>query len=88
MTLALVAIGGIAVGGLLAFLFFRRRKPASLEEGLSNFRKGLDALDPANDPLKRNLPKNPGPGAKPGPGANGQNGPRGTRGSGGPRKKN
>jgi hypothetical protein len=58
MTLALVAIGGIAAGGLLAYLFFRRRKPASLEEGLTNFRKGLDALDPANDPLKRSQQKN------------------------------
>jgi hypothetical protein len=88
MTLALVAIGGIAAGGLLAYLFFRRRRPASLEEGLSNFRKGLDALDPANDPLKRNPPKNPGAGTRPGPGANGQNGPRGSSGSNGPKKKN
>ena len=85
MTLILVAIGGIVAGGLLAYLFFRRRKPASLEDGLSNFRRGLDALDPANDPLKRNPPKNPRPGAKPGPGRNGQNGPSGPNGS---KKKN
>ncbi len=54
MTLVLVALAGILAGGLLAYLFYRRRKPASLEKGLTNFRKGLDALDPANDPLKRN----------------------------------
>jgi hypothetical protein len=88
MTLILVAIGGIVAGGLLAYLFFRRRKPASLEDGLSNFRRGLDALDPANDPLKRNPPKGPRPGAKPGPGGNGQNGPSGSRGPNRPKKKN
>jgi hypothetical protein len=88
MTLVLVAIGGIVAGGLLAYLFFRRRKPTSLEDGLSNFRRGLDALDPANDPLKRNPPKGPGTGAKPGPGGNGQNGPSGSRGSNRPKKKN
>lgn len=54
MTLVLVALAGIVVGGLLAYLFYRRRKPTSLEKGLTNFRRGLDALDPANDPLKRN----------------------------------
>ncbi len=53
MTLILVALGGIFAGGFLAYLFYRRRRPASLEKGLTNFRKGLDALDPANDPLKR-----------------------------------
>jgi hypothetical protein len=68
MILALVAIGGIVSGAILAYLFFRRRKPVSLEDGLSNFRRGLDALDPANDPLKRNPPKNPPKNAGPIPG--------------------
>jgi uncharacterized membrane protein YdjX (TVP38/TMEM64 family) len=57
VTLILVAVAGIFAGGFLAYLFYRRRQPESMEKGLTNFRKGLDALDPANDPLKRNGPK-------------------------------
>ena len=57
MTLALVALAGISVGGLITYLVLRRRKPASLEDGLTNFRRGLEALDPANDPLKRSNDK-------------------------------
>lgn len=32
---------------------YRDRKPTSLEAGMRDFRRGLNALDPANDPLKR-----------------------------------
>lgn len=53
MNLVFVAIGGIAIGGVITFISLRRRRPASMEEGLNRFRQGLDALDPANDPLKR-----------------------------------
>ena len=53
MTFVLVAVGGIVLGGVIALLVLRRRRPASLEKGLTNFQRGLEALDPANDPLKR-----------------------------------
>lgn len=39
---------------MLAFSVYRRRRPSSLEAGLRDFRRGLDALDPANDPMRRN----------------------------------
>ncbi len=52
MTLALVAILGVVVGGTIAYLLVRGRRPDSIEDNLRNFQRGLDALDPANDPLR------------------------------------
>ena len=52
MILLLVALAGIAVGGTIAYVMLRRRRPASLEDNLRNFRRGLDALDPSRDPLR------------------------------------
>ena len=44
LVLAVLVIGGRA---------YRRRRPSSIEANLRQFRRGLDALDPANDPLRR-----------------------------------
>ena len=39
-----VALGGSVVGSV--FLWFRNRKPTSVESGIDEFRRGLRALDP------------------------------------------
>ena len=52
MMLALVAFVGIVVGGTIAYVVLRGRRPDSIEDNLRNFQRGLDALDPANDPLR------------------------------------
>jgi hypothetical protein len=38
---------------VLSINAFRNRRPSSLEAGMRDFRRGLEALDPANDPLRR-----------------------------------
>jgi hypothetical protein len=38
---------------IIAVRSYRRRRPTSIEANLREFRRGLDALDPANDPLRR-----------------------------------
>jgi HAMP domain-containing protein len=50
--LVLAALIGIVVGGIIAYAMLRRRRPQSIEDNLRNFRRGLDALDPAKDPLR------------------------------------
>ena len=52
MMLAVVAFVGIVVGGTIAYAVLRGRRPDSIEDNLRNFQRGLDALDPANDPLR------------------------------------
>jgi hypothetical protein len=53
MVFVWVLVPVVTVVGLILFVSYRNRKPNSLEAGLRDFRRGLDALDPANDPLKR-----------------------------------
>lgn len=43
----------LLVVALVSLKVWRDRRPTSLEAGLREFRRGLDALDPANDPLRR-----------------------------------
>lgn len=52
MILVLAAFVGIVAGGVIAYAMLRRRRPHSIEDNLRNFRRGLDALDPAKDPLR------------------------------------
>lgn len=53
MIVWLLIVAGVAIAAV-SVLVYRNRKPNSLEAGLRDFRRGLDALDPANDPLRRN----------------------------------
>ena len=43
----------LVIVALISFKVWRDRRPSSLEAGMREFQRGLDALDPANDPLKR-----------------------------------
>ncbi len=51
--LAIPALVGIAAVALLAYRGGKLRRPGSMEEEMRQFRRGLDALDPANDPMRR-----------------------------------
>ena len=53
MVFVWVLVPAFLIAVVVWFVSYRNRKPNSLEAGLRDFRRGLDALDPANDPLKR-----------------------------------
>ena len=44
---------GAAIAAYAAYRSGRLRRPGSIEDEMKQFRRGLDALDPANDPLRR-----------------------------------
>jgi hypothetical protein len=52
---ALIIVGGVvALVGVAIFVKLARdRRSTSIEASMREFRRGLDALDPANDPLQR-----------------------------------
>jgi hypothetical protein len=62
--LALPVLVGVTIMAFVAFRSGRLRRPGSIEEEMRQFRRGLDALDPANDPMRR---RDNGPDAKKGP---------------------
>jgi predicted negative regulator of RcsB-dependent stress response len=51
----LLVIGVIVILGALmvGFRMYRDRTATSMEETMRQFQRGLDALDPSNDPLTR-----------------------------------
>lgn len=51
--LAIPALVGIAAISILAYRGGKLRRPGSIEDDMRQFRRGLDALDPANDPMRR-----------------------------------
>jgi hypothetical protein len=51
--LALPVLVGITIAGFVAYRSGRIRRPGSIEDEMRQFRRGLDALDPANDPMRR-----------------------------------
>jgi hypothetical protein len=44
---------GVAILAFVTFRSGRDNRPGSMEDEMRQFRRGLDALDPANDPLRR-----------------------------------
>ena len=55
MKIVLIAAVVLVVGAAAYALFFRLgKRPQSIESSMREFRDGLAALDPANDPLIRN----------------------------------
>lgn len=46
-------VPALVVIALISVKVWRERRPRSIEAGLREFQRGLDALDPANDPLRR-----------------------------------
>lgn len=47
-------LGAIVVSAVATMILVaRHRKPQSMDAGMREFRRGLDALDPANDPHQR-----------------------------------
>jgi hypothetical protein len=51
--LALPVLVGVTILAFVAYRSGRHRRPGSIEGEMRQFRRGLDALDPANDPLRR-----------------------------------
>ena len=51
--LAIPALIGVAAIAALAYRGGKQRRPGSMEDEMRQFRRGLDALDPANDPMRR-----------------------------------
>ncbi len=51
--LAIPALIGVAAIAVLAYRGGKLRRPGSMEDEMRQFRRGLDALDPANDPMRR-----------------------------------
>ncbi len=51
--LVIPALIGSAAIAVLAYRGGKLRRPGSIEDEMRQFRRGLDALDPANDPMRR-----------------------------------
>ncbi len=51
--LALPVLIGVTIAAFVAYRSGRLRRPGSIEDEMRQFRRGLDALDPANDPMRR-----------------------------------
>ena len=51
----LIAVGIAVVGSFLAFMRNRTRNPASVESGIDDFRREMQALAPRPDPAKREI---------------------------------
>ena len=68
----LAAIGLSAIGSTL--LYLRHRRPTSVEYGMREFTRGLEALDPSRAEQQRRMPEGEG---HPEPRRNRRAGPRG-----------
>lgn len=55
--LALPVLVGVTVLAFVAYRSGKTRRPGSMEAEMRQFRRGLDALDPANDPMRRRDPQ-------------------------------
>ena len=49
-------VPALVVIALISVKVWRERRPRSIEAGLREFQRGLDALDPSNDPVRRRNP--------------------------------
>lgn len=55
-------LGAIVVSAIATMILVaRNRRPQSMDAGMREFRRGLEALDPANDPHQRATGSRPAP---------------------------